>query len=176
MVAVAERWAAFRDESPSLFRWIFGIFFGFGLLKWRATAVLAGYIASGMIGVEIAQSKHMLVEAMVVTAPAFTHPFQGGETRVFISAPLGLETVPDILCTDTASGLLVDALYAMDMIIPAFQLHQEAKCEIKPGLESDTTGWLVARAIYSVVGWLVVALSLGTLSGLLGRVVGGGEA
>ena len=191
-VAIAERWAAPREGVSSWLRWLFGICFGFGLRRTRASVTLLLYIAVGTFGVWEAHNWDMLVEATMVTAPAFMTetPPNKGVTRVFLSAQQGVEMRSDIPCTDTAGGVEADLVYAMDMIVPFIPLRQEAKCEIKQGNtmmqikqgnaitqkseSGPTSGWLILKAVYSVIGWIVFSLCLGTFSGLLKRPEGEG--
>lgn len=185
-IAVAERWAARwaanRDGIFSLqgdliravlasIRWIFGVCFGFGLLRLNASLTLLSYALVGMFGVCLAETNGMLVESAIVTAPVFIQSYAGGEMRAFVPYEKS-DRLYDLRCTDTANNLGTDFVYAADMIVPFIPLHQEAKCEIKPGGASALTAWRMAKAVYSVLGWIVFSLCLATFSGLLRRHVG----
>jgi hypothetical protein len=57
------------------------------------------------------------------------------------------------------------------MIVPFIPLHQETKCDISTDLPLSTW-WRVGKALYSVIGWIIVSIALATFAGLLRRGAG----
>jgi hypothetical protein len=60
---------------------------------------------------------------------------------------------------------ILPALYALDVFVPALNLHQQDACSIIP----EAPWWRVGQASYAVLGWTVVPLALLTFSGILRR-------
>ncbi|WP_162150291.1 hypothetical protein [Asticcacaulis sp. AC460] len=61
------------------------------------------------------------------------------------------------------------SLYAIDVFIPAIDLRQESQCEISS--EPKAAAWRWAKAIYSILGWIITSLTILTISGILRRQV-----
>ena len=148
----------------------FGTLFGFGLSRKRASFTLLVYVLIGTAGVHFAQEHGFLVENAVVASSAFTAADAAhGRTHVFLKAPGSGEVVEELACTDTASNWPTDLVYALDMIVPFIPLHQESKCEVGSGGGLWETVWRIAKAVYSIGGWVIFSLWLVTFSGLLRR-------
>ena len=58
-------------------------------------------------------------------------------------------------------------LYALDAFVPALEIHQERWCTITT--EAAGFYWRIARAIYAILGWIVTALTVLTVSGVARR-------
>jgi hypothetical protein len=59
------------------------------------------------------------------------------------------------------------ALYAADVFIPLIDLRQEQRCTISS--RPDAWGWRWAKALYALIGWLIVSLSIFTIGGFARR-------
>lgn len=64
-------------------------------------------------------------------------------------------------------------LYATDVFIPLLDLDQEPRCAIRASPDSETfdryRGWRMAKALYEIVGWIVISLTILTISGVMRR-------
>jgi hypothetical protein len=69
----------------------------------------------------------------------------------------------ELACGDDIEPLL----YALDVFVPALELHQEGRCSITTRAEGFF--WRLGRAIYSLIGWIVTALTVLTISGVARR-------
>ncbi|MBY0318942.1 MAG: hypothetical protein K2X72_09485 [Reyranella sp.] len=71
----------------------------------------------------------------------------------------------DIACTDVDISTL---LYPLDTMLPVLDLHMEDKCEV-------SNEWPFARilkALYAMIGWIIVALAAFTWTGVFRRIPG----
>jgi hypothetical protein len=57
------------------------------------------------------------------------------------------------------------ALYAMEIFIPALDLHQTSLCEIS--YEHRAEWWRKGRAAYAILGWIVTSITVLTVPGIL---------
>ena len=76
-------------------------------------------------------------------------------------------------------------MYAIDVFIPLIDLHQEERCDVivdsdfsRPADSSADTltavlhspyAWAIAKAGYTIAGWIVTSLAILTFTGVLGR-------
>lgn len=64
-------------------------------------------------------------------------------------------------------------LYAADVFIPLLDLDQEDRCTIRAAPDSDRFDryrwWRIAKALYELVGWIVISLTILTISGVMRR-------
>ena len=58
-------------------------------------------------------------------------------------------------------------LYALDVFTPALEIHQERRCSIT--VKPEGRLWRFGRAIYAILGWIVTALAVLTVSGVMRR-------
>jgi hypothetical protein len=58
-------------------------------------------------------------------------------------------------------------LYALEAFVPALEIGQERRCAITPG--PDGMPWRIGLALYAVLGWIVTALTVLTVSGVARR-------
>jgi hypothetical protein len=68
---------------------------------------------------------------------------------------------------DLACGDQIDPLvYSLDAMLPVVDLHQEDKCEV-----SGEAGavWRIGRALYAVIGALLISAAILTWTGVLRR-------
>jgi hypothetical protein len=56
-------------------------------------------------------------------------------------------------------------LYALDMAIPALELHQQDQCSFA----SNAIWWLLFKVTYVILGWIITAMTILTCSGILRR-------
>lgn len=166
-----------------------GIRVMFGYLRRPVNAVvaLALWIAIGSLGVHIANSRGQLVVDVVPTASGL-EPAKGRyatpviEGRAFDAVPCGTE--------------INEVLYAADVFIPLIDLRQESRCtvgessraaravtasvdggwwarqaaDIRARTVDSRTFWEVLKAVYSVLGWLVLSLAILTFARIDRRV------
>ena len=97
---------------------------------------------------------------------------------------LGFRVVPideggmisDLRCTDAANSTWDSMVYAIDMILPFIQLHEENKCEIRADAGMRSWFWRVLRDVYVLIGWVVSSAALLTMSGILRKSDESGSA
>lgn len=183
VVAIAELWATPKNGIRRGWKYPFGALFGFGLSPLRATMVLIGYLAVGAAGVWAISENHFLIETPVAASTAYmmergklehgyprgdyVHPTLAGNRSGQVSAENWITELP---CTDVAQNAFDDIVYAADLLVPFIPLHQETKCEIRRSDSVDRYSVArLAKALYSVIGWLVVSIWLLTVSGILKR-------
>jgi hypothetical protein len=199
LITISERWV----EPPvrwwrRLRRYPYGVFFGFGLSTRRAAVTIFFYALIGTFGVMWASADRMLVETTIVASTVSMPHYQvtahseyqevlsdrrppdedDGSvtyTRAFQEVMHNRPQPRDLLCTDAATGWVSDVLYAADMIMPFIPLHQETRCEVSSENSTEASIFRVAKAVYVVLGWVVVSVFLGTFAGLLRRDAGDGE-
>ncbi|TAJ39750.1 MAG: hypothetical protein EPO55_11260 [Reyranella sp.] len=155
---------------------LFGLFFGYGHRPGRAVGAVALWVFIGWIGVNLAMKlpDPALVKATVgveivrsladpdtsIRSPAF-NPLrdraEDGNVRYGQHPPVAVRDVP---CTD-----ITPVLYALDTMLPVVGLHMVDKCEIS----EERWGWRILRAVYSVLGWVIVAFAALTWTGVLRR-------
>ena len=69
---------------------------------------------------------------------------------------------------ELSCGHAIDpALYALDAFVPALEIGQERKCAIT--VDAQGVPWRIGLAIYAVLGWIVTALTILTVSGVARR-------
>lgn len=161
----------------------------FGYLRRPVNAVvaLAAWIVVGSIGVHAANSRGQMVVDVVPTASGL-EPANGRyatpviEGRAFDAVPCGTE--------------INEVLYAVDVFIPLIDLRQESRCtvgesslasaatplpdgagwwsrqaaDIRARTIDSETFWEVLKAVYSVLGWLVLSLAILTFARIDRRV------
>lgn len=161
----------------------------FGYLRRPVNTVitLAFWIAVGSLGVHIANSRGQLVVDVVPTASGL-EPAKGRyatpviEGRAFDAVPCGTE--------------INEVLYAADVFIPLIDLRQESRCtvgesslaavavpltgeagwwarqaaDIRARTVDSRTFWEVLKAVYSVLGWLILSLAILTFARIDRRV------
>ncbi len=191
-VTACERWATPASPLNRLLRrGFFGPLFEFGLSPKRGFAVVLAYLCLGAFGVWQAHENNMLVETSMVASivavpPAPTPTVAQANSaaavllvpasppthkHAFMTSTPGQGDTEELLCTDTAMNVATDFVYAADMIVPFIPLHQETKCDISTDLPLSTW-WRVGKALYSVIGWIIVSIALATFAGLLRRGAG----
>ena len=165
----ADRWF-FRSVTR-----LFSIFFGCGYLPGRALLTVLAWWAIGWALTVFAMTKpDILVRAAngveIVRSlaeqdkPPMTPTFAPKlDRRVGEEIEYGVHPklpTRDIRCHDIDPGL-----YALDTMLPVVDLHMEDKCEVSD--DKITYRWV--KALYAMIGWLIVALAALTWSGVLRR-------
>ncbi len=185
-ITVSERWAT---PSKGLIgwvrRWFFGPLFEFGLSPKRGLITVLVYLMFGAFGVWLAKENNMLVETSMVAStsiassspviPQDRPPATITHQHAFMTAMPEKTDTEELVCTDTATDVATDFVYAADMIVPFIPLHEETKCEISTERSYGAEAWRVGKALYTIVGWLIVSITLATFAGLLKRGAGEGD-
>lgn len=159
-----------------LYRWCFGC----GYLPNRALLTVLVWFAIGWIAVEVALIENdnrnvVLVKAAagvelvrslvdpdaVPKSPSFDSQRDSKEGRPEY-APHDKVEVRDVPCTDISPPL-----YALDTMLPVVDLHIEDKCE----MASNASSWRLGKAIYAMIGWIIVAMAALTWTGVLRREI-----
>jgi hypothetical protein len=122
---------------------------------WRISAALVAVWLIGTIGVRQAQRAHLLVvnTGLSMTGVAEGPSFTRLDAQQASAAPLCGRH--DILAQ----------FYAIDMMLPIVQLHQEDKCELTH--TAETKWWRIGAAVFSILGKLITSLALLTYTGVL---------
>lgn len=167
--------------------WGIGAMFGYLRRPVNTVITLALWIAIGSVGVHTANSRGQLVVDVVPTASGL-EPAKGRyatpviEGRAFDAVPCGSE--------------INEVLYAADVFIPLIDLRQESRCtvgesslasvaaplpdgagwwarqaaDIRARTVDSQTFWEVLKAVYSVLGWLILSLAILTFARIDRRV------
>ena len=83
-----------------------------------------------------------------------------------ISKPYEAVKPREVPCT---SEEINPVLYALDTMLPVFQLHMESKCEFSGAHFFWADAARLGKAIYSLFGWIIVTLAALTWTGVLRR-------
>jgi hypothetical protein len=183
-----------RLRTPAAYRlvlWLYWLCFDYGLSSWRALLTFLICITLGAYAVGIADYGYSAHNAQIPYLPrAVSQQFlsmlpQINRVLVIQANPVNstVEETPDkrghMLVFDKAShndavegelacgNLIEPLLYATDVFIPALDLQQETRCMIST--KDSAKMWRIARVLYSLLGWIVVSLTILTISGILRR-------
>jgi hypothetical protein len=160
------------DEMVArFFMWLYRMGFGCGYLPIRAFITVVVWWMIGWAGVTYALELNTPTEALFVRTttginvvrtlskpdeapanPADRLPYPSFKTR-------------EIACDDEE---ISPVLYALDTIVPVFQLHMDAKCEFSGDTERGRL-WRHIKAVYALFGWIIVTLAALTWTGVLRR-------
>lgn len=146
-----------------LYRWLFGC----GYLPVHALVTVLAWLLLGWVGVshaiDLNESRNVVFVRSTTGVdivrtlsrpeeaprmPSQTGPYDRFDTR-------------DIAC-DEVSPLL----YALDTMLPVFQLHTEEKCEFTNNTRHGRW-WRFGKAAYALIGWILVTLAALTWTGVL---------
>lgn len=152
--------------------WLFYRFFDYGLSSLAALGTfllcitVGSLIVWGALGSEDMPKRVLVIETMPVRMSVVSKKPEAKMPEVWIPAmPKGTDET--VQTDEMPCGTRVKPiLYALDMFVPALELHQEDKCSFA----SDAAWyWLLFKAAYPVLGWIVTALTVLTVSGILRR-------
>lgn len=143
-------WLSFRGFWGGGFRW--------GLAPWRAAAVCVTCLAIGWGGVQAANSGE--VPALVLSSTLVATEADGSAVGVSVAEP-SRPPRTDIPC----EGAINPLTYAVDVFIPLIDLREESVCTVRSG----EWGWSLLKALYALLGWLVISLTIFTWSGPMRR-------
>lgn len=73
--------------------------------------------------------------------------------------------------TGIACGDAIDpAIYAIDLFIPLLDLREEGNCSVRS--DAWAWPWRMGKALYAALGWLILSLTVLTMSAPLRRQTG----
>jgi hypothetical protein len=179
------------------FLWLYWLLFDYGLSPRRAIATVVALILLGWAGVRYANNNDLLV--LETTASSTVAVEREDGTRGVRTLVPGALIAPSstarqaLPCAEAISPFL----YAVDVFIPLLDLRQEFRCHVGRANESEDAAptvprrpevswagairararllldspeaWLMLKAVYSVSGWIVISLTVLTISGVLRR-------
>jgi hypothetical protein len=151
---------------------IYALLFDSGMSPARAVGTFLGFIAIGWAAAYVADHgstwAHIdaVLELETSTVRSLVVPSNESENVVVPAILIGAaksSAVDELPCGNEIEPVL----YALDAFVPALQIGQERRCAItaKPA----GFPWRVARAIYAILGWIVTALTILTISGVARR-------
>jgi hypothetical protein len=169
------------------FLWLSWLLFDYGLSPRRALLTLTAFIAIGWVAVRFANGPAGLM--VIDAAPTQTVVAEDGRVGSPVVPRAG--TISELPC----GGAISPLLYATDVFIPLLDLREEPRCQVRSfssadaarwravetqgGLQlqnvsvyraallADPRAWLIAKAIYAIAGWIIVSLTILTVSGVL---------
>lgn len=160
-IRIAEKLHELFNRTPwplKPFGFLFWAGFEFGYSSTRALATLAVSVCLGWLGVTAAENQRALV---VDTTTVASVSSQSGEIGISIANQREILRQP--LCGDS-----IDPLYfALDLMVPVVDFHQEQKCEVSGA--DRFFAWRLAKNLYVLWGWIVVSLALFTFSSAIAR-------
>lgn len=181
-----------RQMKTSIFArpisYLYWMTFGYGLSSLRALITFGVCIVIGATAVGVANGNFesktppsylgavrpmvsylpsvppmLVVNSTAVNAVVMTNE----ETKVTVPATARGSsqnaTTEEVMCGNQIEPLL----YALDVFVPALDLQQESRCAVST--RDEARWWRMAKALYSVLGWIVVSLTILTVSGVLRR-------
>lgn len=160
----------------TLFLYLYGRLFQYGMSAPRALSTFVGMLLLGWIGVAWANSGGLFGGAPVLvidTMPVAFSVEEGKHKRIgTVSFPIGRSnsgfpisgSLDDIPCGNSINNFL----YAVDVFIPLVDLRQESVCRVS----DDAWHWGVIKALYAFTGWIVTSLTILTVSGVAQRKIG----
>jgi hypothetical protein len=157
-------------DVGKLWALIFDTLFLFGFGKMRSAITLALWIAFGTIGTSLAVKSDALVLSTEAVLPAVSVTQPGGDAA---PAPLMIYGKPPTFSDFPCHGEIVPVYYAIELVLPIFELGQREKCDLhglqksKFWLVDSIFWWWLAKYFYVVTGWIIVSMTLLTFLGTL---------
>lgn len=171
------------EPLTGFFMKLYSFFFGSGYLPNRALIALIGWALLGWGVTELAlwqrdDRSSVLVKSAtsVEIVRSLQHPDDRPASPSFVYRldqwkedgsiqywPYGRVEARDIACTESDVSPF---LYALDTMLPVLDLHMEDKCEVS----SDFPWWRRFKAFYAMIGWIIVALTAFTCTGVFRRM------
>jgi hypothetical protein len=175
----------------------FGFFFDYGLSPPFAIMTFLGCLAVGYLGATAEVTGYHLQSYAIPVAPEWlSHQVPAWRTvktpaididpvlvintntvksvAVSETGRTGSKVIPGVLTVPRAQvevneilcGTQIDPLlYAIDAFVPALDLGQEQRCQVSS--EEKARVWRIINTLYVVLGWIVTALTILTVSGIL---------
>lgn len=136
--------------------------FGFGLKPWRATGAFVVFWALGMLAIwSLSAADVLKVDASAVT----TVVARDGETQRVIVEEVEAVPEPESLEEVPCGNLINVIVYPLDVMIPLLDLRQESRCHVS----FRNRGLEFLKAVYAILGWLVISGLIVTWSGIVRR-------
>lgn len=88
-----------------------------------------------------------------------------GDKPMTFKVPISEDMTEEVSCGDQVEP----SLYALDVMLPLVDLHQESKCTISSADGMGPLFWRIFRAAYALIGAYVTSMLILTLSGVLRR-------
>ena len=166
--------AAIVQTFLSAYRWMFG----YGLQWDRALVSFVFCIAFGVFGTHYAKTGHPFS-----LAPA---KLENGKPAAQVALVKTIEEkgALNVLTRDAAISIDqhdqlcdVDSIsFAVDAFIPLLDMNFAQQCQIRSDPPADDArdiyaGWRIGLLMYELLGWLVVSLTILTISGIIRRDV-----
>lgn len=187
---IALCWQYLIFFSYVLFERLFRFGFGYGLKPLRAIVTCFVGIGIGTLGIDWArtdmppwQAREAIVlpKGRLRTEPplirrvdpvpelANAHPMPNYPSGLPVAPVVEAEKVP---CGEEAHSVLM----AVDLFIPLIDLGQEDLCVIRSDerpfdWRDELWPWRLARSVYEILGWLVISMTIVTLTGVIRRDV-----
>ncbi len=151
--------------SRRLFGRVFDLTFGYGLSKIKALTSISVWVLLGTVGVQLAQDKEiMVVDALKVVE-------LGSSTRLSYPSDIAAHKPTPIVAICDRD--IVPALYAFELMVPIVDLGQERQCSLLTSPQENSVTaielnyWWVAKYLYTLIGWLIISISIVTFSGAI---------
>jgi len=160
--------------------WVYHRLFGYGLsplnpFATMVTLLLFGWGAAWVADHDLPWLWHhehvLVVTTSTVNTLAVEDPETGKELTTAVeyggkTPGQGTGLVP--VTNEIPCGKRIDPLlYAIEVFVPALDLHQTSLCEIS--YEANARWWRIGRAIYAILGWIVTSITVLTIPGILRR-------
>jgi hypothetical protein len=160
--------------------------FQYGLFSRNAICVFVAWLLLGVWAFDYANYGHW--RPVPIGAPSTSQAMQGrAPLLVLDSNPVttlvtsvngrsvpateraeeGQRAVVELPCADQVEAVL----YAIDVMLPLLELHQEGKCTISSDDTPVAAAWRIFKGFYSIVGAYIVSMTILTVSGVLRRAI-----
>jgi hypothetical protein len=179
-----------------LYRWAFGVPFGYGFSVKRALTTFALFVATGTGMTMLSQHLKLLVidtqpvANVVLMKPAkddagkdkpgqFVFDSTATDTRrPADAAGTAPKVMKDLPCLDE----ITPWVFALDLAVPLLDLHEETRCTIRsagdddkwfasvPGFLSHPSLWRTGKGLYAILGWIISSLTILTIAGVFKRL------
>jgi hypothetical protein len=163
------------DKIARVFMYLYRIGFGCGYLPIRALVSVLTWWTLGALLTWGALHVNTTDEAIFVRSTTgvdvvrtLSKPDEA-PTKSSNGKPYEAVKAREVPCT---SEEINPVLYALDTMLPVFQLHMESKCEFSGAHFFWSDAARLAKAVYSLFGWIIVTLAALTWTGVLRREPG----
>jgi hypothetical protein len=150
---------------------VFGLLFRYGTSPRRAGLWFALFLLTGTVGAYVADygvtwyGKGPASLGWIGKVLVMHHTsIEGGQAGEYSATTADRTGTPKDEPCDQA---IFPPLYAVDVFVPVLNLHQQTACTIERG----HWVWQTAQALYAIIGWIFVPMTLWTVSRVLKRRV-----